>query len=144
MKKLLVVLSLMAFMMSCTTISRTMREPSTRLELERGDLELSPQVSAEATSTKILGIDWARLLMSKEASSEKEGLVPFSIVSIPVIGNVLGDKTANYALYELMANNPGYDIVLYPQYEIKVVKPVGIPIVKITTAKVTARLAKIK
>lgn len=144
MKKFLVVLSLMTFMMSCTTISRTMREPQTKLELERGDLELSPQVSAEATSVKILGIDWTRLLMSKEASTEKEGFMPFSIVSIPVIGNVLGDKTANYALYELMNNNPGYDIVLYPQYEIKVVKPVGIPIVKITTAKVTARLAKIK
>ncbi|MCX7697130.1 MAG: hypothetical protein N2Z72_05480 [Bacteroidales bacterium] len=144
MKKLIVFLSLLGFLVSCTTISRIMREPQTRLELEREDLELSPQVTAEATTTKILGVDWARLFISKEASTEKDGFIPFSIVNIPVIGNVLLDKTANYALYELMEKNPGYDIVLYPQYEIKNLKPVGIPIVVITTAKVTARLAKIK
>jgi hypothetical protein len=120
-----------------------MREPQTLLKLERENLEISQQVSAEATSTKILGIDFERLLTSKEGNVEKDGAMP-TLADIPVIGNVLGDKTANYALYELMVNNPGYDIVLYPQYEMKIFRPIGIGIVTITTVKVTARLAKIK
>ncbi|MCS6832046.1 MAG: hypothetical protein NZ521_00590 [Flammeovirgaceae bacterium] len=44
-----------------------------------------------------------------------------------------------------MKNNPGYDAVFYPQYEVKVVRPVGIGgLLKITTVKVTARLGKFK
>jgi hypothetical protein len=56
------------------------------------------------------------------------------------------DKTANYSLYELMTNNPGYDVVFYPQYETKVLKPIlGIGfLTKITTVKTTARLGKLK
>jgi len=124
-------------------MKQSMRESQTLLKLERENLEISQQVSAEATSTKIFGIDFARLLTSKEGNVEKDGTLP-TLADIPVIGNVLGDKTANYALYELMVNNPGYDIVLYPQYEMKILRPIGIGIVTITTVKVTARLAKIK
>jgi hypothetical protein len=67
------------------------------------------------------------------------------LASLPVVGNVLGDKTSNYALYELMNNNPGYDVIFYPQYEVKVVKPIiGIGfLTKITTVKTTARLGKL-
>jgi hypothetical protein len=44
----------------------------------------------------------------------------------------------------LMANNPGYDVVMYPQYVTTKVKPAGIGFFyKITTVKVTARLAKL-
>ena len=61
------------------------------------------------------------------------------------IGTFIGNKTANYSLYELMNGNPGYDVVFYPQYETKVFKPVlGIGfITKITKVKTTARLGKL-
>jgi len=143
MKKFIIWFVGATLLFSCTTMKRSMREPQTLLKLERENLEISQQVSAEATSTKILGIDFERLLTSKEGNVDKDGAL-LTLADIPVIGNVLGNKTANYALYELMINNPGYDIVLYPQYEMKILRPIGIGIVTITTVKVTARLAKIK
>ena len=41
--------------------------------------------------------------------------------------------------------NKGNDVILYPQYETKVVKPIGIEFIfKTTTVKATARLGKLK
>jgi hypothetical protein len=44
-----------------------------------------------------------------------------------------------------MSSNPGYDVVFYPQFETKVVKPfLGLGfLTKITTVKTTARLGKL-
>lgn len=131
---------------SCTTINHSMREPNTRLNLNKSDFTLSDQVSAEAQTVKILGIDFARLFMKKTGEVQGGGASLINLANIPVIGNLVVDKTANYSLYELMVNNPGYDVVFYPQFETKVVKPVlGIGfITKITTVKTTARLGKLK
>lgn len=56
------------------------------------------------------------------------------------------NKKANYALFNLMNDNPGYDVILYPQFETIVEKPVmGCGFLKkTTTVKVTARLGKLK
>lgn len=126
---------------SCTNIKQTMREPNSRVEFQREDFVLSPQVSASAKTIKVLGIDFPRFIRKEEgyiSGSPRTG--------VPVIGNFVSDKTANYALYNLMRNNPGYDVAFYPQYEIKVFRPViGIGfLVKITTASTTARLGKLE
>ncbi len=131
---------------SCTTLNHSMREPNTRVNLNKSDFSLSEQVTAEATSVKILGIDFARLFTKKTGVVEGgAAAASISLASIPVIGNFVADKTANYSLYELMNGNPGYDVVFYPQYETKVFKPVlGIGfITKITKVKTTARLGKL-
>lgn len=122
-----------------------MREPNVRVELTKNDFTLSDQVDAEAKSVRVIGIDFSRIFMKKTGTVEG-GSAAISLASIPVIGNVLSDKTSNYALYELMQNNPGYDVIFYPQYETKVVKPIlGIGfLTKITTVKTTARLGKLK
>jgi hypothetical protein len=132
---------------SCTTINRSMREPNTKVQFTKADFTLSEQVSAEAKSIKIIGIDFERLFTKKTGTIEggpQSGLI--NIADIPVLGQVLTDRTANYALYELMQNTPGYDVVFYPQYETKIVKPIlGIGfLTKITTVKATARLGKLK
>jgi hypothetical protein len=138
---------------SCSTVSRSMKEPNARVELTKNDFELSKQVSATATATKILNIDWSRLRTktSGKVESQANGGVaplplPIDIANLPIIGNVLFDKTSGYALYELMKANEGYDVIFYPQYEITVSKPIlGIGLFKtVTTAKVTARLGKLK
>lgn len=96
------------------------------------------QVSAEAKSITVIGIDFSRLL------TKKSGAVAISTASLPVMGNLLKDKTANYALYELMNGNPGYDVIFYPQYETKIFKPLGIGfLMKITTVGTKARLGKL-
>lgn len=136
---------LLACMSSCTTLNNSMREPNARVELKKADFTLSDQVTAEATSTKIFGIDFARLFLAKTGVVEGSGALQlFSLASIPVVGNVLADRTANYALHELMTSNKGYDVIFYPQYETKIVRPIGLGFIyKITTVKTTARLGKL-
>ena len=130
---------------NCTTYTHGMREPNTRVNLNKSDFTLSDQVSAKAKSVTVLGIDWARFFTKKAGSVDADGSSSISWASIPVIGNIVGDRTANYSLYELMNANPGYDVVFYPQYETKVLKPVlGIGfLTRITHVKTTARLGKL-
>lgn len=143
--KFLIVASVIVLFSNCSTLNHSMREPDTRVNLSKSDFSLSEQVSAEAKSVKVLGIDWKRFFNKKTAAVDGKGNPLISMVSIPVIGNIITDMTANYSLYELMTGNPGYDVVFYPQYETKVIKPVlGIGFfTKITTVKTTARLGKL-
>ncbi|MFZ5939629.1 MAG: hypothetical protein ACOYXB_03560 [Bacteroidota bacterium] len=140
----MVLVTLVAFT-GCSSVYKTMREPNVRVELNMENFELSGQVSAEATSTKILGIDWQRLIHSESGSIEGSAMA-INFAAIPVVGNFVVDMTSNYALYQLMMNNPGYDVVFYPQFETVVEKPIiGIGFFqKVTTVKVTARLGKLK
>lgn len=115
-----------------------MREPNLRFEFNSNDITLSEQFSAEATTIRILGINWKRLF--KKAN---DGYV--NNASVPIIGTFIEDKAVNEALYSLMQEHPGYDVVLYPQYHKEVHKPVlGTHIYSKTTVKVTARLGKLK
>ncbi|MBU3676601.1 MAG: hypothetical protein FGM54_05390 [Chitinophagaceae bacterium] len=86
---------------SCTIMSKTMREPNIRLEMTMNDLSLSKQLSAEAKSVKIFGIDFERLFTQRTGEIQR-GSNQISFATIPVVGNVIWDRTANYALYDLM------------------------------------------
>ena len=145
MIKMAMLVVVLATFASCTTLNHSMREPNTRVNFTKSDFTLSEQVSAEDKTVKILGIDFERLF-KKETGVVDNGASSISLANIPVIGNVLYDKTSNYALYNLMFTNPGYDVIFYPQYETKISKPVlGLGfIVKITKVKTTARLGKLK
>jgi hypothetical protein len=150
MKKLLFVALAALVLSSCTNIYKTMREPNSRVEFEPGDFQFSQQVKATAQTTRILMIDWTNLFSKNvdEGTISKDGVfsLPISAADIPVIGSIALDKTANYALYKLMEENPGYDVVFYPQYTTTVSRPIlGLGGLKtVTTVEVTARLAKIK
>lgn len=129
---------------NCTTINKSMKEPNAHIQWQKSDFVLSDQVSAEAKSTTIFNLDFARLF-NKSTGTTAGSSAAISSASIPVIGTVLTDPTASYALYELMAKNPGYDVVFYPQYETKTVCPLGFSfIIKTTEVKATARLGKLK
>lgn len=143
-KVLGIVMLTAAVFSSCTTMHKTMKAPNVRVELNKKDFVLSEQLAAEATSNKIVGIDFERLFLKKTGEVE-EAAAMISLASLPVIGNVMNDKTSNYALYELMSNNPGYDVIFYPQYETIVEKPIlGLGfIMKTTTVKTKARLGKL-
>ncbi len=136
-KIILLVVSAAILASSCTTMTRSMKTPMNYVEFEKDDFEFSDQLTGEATQTKILGIDFARLFTKKYG--EIENL--FS-VDIPIIGNMTSGVVNLYALYNMMNDNPGYDVVFYPTYESKVS---GIPILFTTTnVKVKARLGKVK
>lgn len=127
---------------SCQTYNHSMKEPNVYMKLTTDDVELSEQFTAEATTVRVIGIDWTRLFGTTE-TGETSGTISFA--SIPVIGSMLGDRTSNYALYKLMEAHPGYDVVIYPQYESHRSAPVlGTDLYSKTTVKVTARLGKLK
>lgn len=132
-------------MNSCSSVHRTLREPNVRVELQKEDFELSAQVSAEAKMTKVLGIDWKHL-KHKETGEVDKGLGMISLASLPVIGDYISTTAGNYALHNMLRDNPGYDVIFYPQYVINESKPIlGIGFIKtVTTVKVTARLGKLK
>jgi hypothetical protein len=143
---LAVLMAGMLFFTGCTTVHKTMREPNARVEFEKGDFEFSPQLTATATSNMIFNIDWQRIFKQETGSVDGASLAPIDLALIPVVGTMVGNRTANYALYELMKANPGYDVVFYPQFLIKTEKPVlGIGFIyKTTTVTTTARLARIR
>ena len=127
------------FMSSCHTYRHSMREPNAYVEYHADDFILSEQVSGEAAVVRVLGIDWARLFGTTESAN-----TPAFGTVIPVVGVKLEDG-ANYALYNMMKKNPGYDVVIYPQVEAYRHAPVlGTDLYSKTTYKVTARLGKLK
>ncbi|MBP5505098.1 MAG: hypothetical protein J6X89_03235 [Bacteroidales bacterium] len=109
MKRLLPVLVLAVLLASsCSTTYRTMREPNVRFELTGHDYVLSEEaVTGEATVLYVLGIDWKHLFGLHDNRGE---------INAPVMGLssiIKGAET--YAIADLIANNPGYDFVMYPQ-----------------------------
>lgn len=143
MKKIMFIAVIaMAFLSSCTSLKTTMKEPNVSFELYADNVYLSDQVSAEVTSTKIVGIDWSRLFDKTSGVIESPAI---SLASIPVVGNYMTNTTANIALFELMDKNKGYDVVFYPQYSTKIDKPFGMGLFyRIETVSVTSRLGKLK
>lgn len=131
------------FATSCTTMSRTMKEPNYRVEFNKSDFEYSDQKSAEATVTKIIGIDFQRLFKKEIGATAKDMPVGFSLYSLPIVGAALDpNKAQYYAIYNIMKENPGYDVVLYPQFESDRFSVLGI--YTVTKVKATCRLAKLK
>ncbi len=129
---LLIVGALGLLMSSCATMSNSMREPECLIRYDKAEFDYSAQVTAEATSTKILGVDWARLFNGKTAKVD---------VQNTIFGMLPGNKAEGYALYNLMSENPGYDFIVYPQYQ---VSKKGFPIFfSKTTVTALARLAVI-
>ena len=139
--------SVMVLATSCTGVSKSMREPNTLVNLEKKDFTISDQVTGEAKATQIFGIDFGRLFNKTSGSVSKDGFapaLPIDLASIPVIGGFIINPVAGYALHDVMSKNPGYDVAFYPSYETTVKRPIGLGFIyKITTVKVTTRLAKL-
>ncbi len=127
------------FMSSCHTYRHSMREPNAYVEYHADDFILSEQVTGEASVVRVLCVDWEHLFGTTETAN-----TPAFGTVIPVVGVRLDDG-ANYALYNLMQKNPGYDVVIYPQVEAYRHAPIlGTDLYSKTTYKVTARLGKLK
>lgn len=134
MKKLLpILLVVMLFATSCSHTFRTMREPSVLFELTGKDYVLADEaVTGEATVVYVLGIDWKRIFSHTDRAE----------FNAPVVGleNIVRGAE-QYAIYDLMQKNPGYDFVMYPQVT-KSYK--GFPILyKKVNVQVKARMGKL-
>lgn len=139
----LVVLAVLGLSLnSCTVFNKNMKTPNYRVEFEKDDFEFSNQLAASATSVRVLGIDWQRLLNWKTGNIENDGVTGMLNTMMPVIGSYHKGKVSSYALYNLMLENPGYDVIIYPQFEHKCfIVPI---LYSKRTVKVKARLGRIK
>ncbi|MDL2244101.1 hypothetical protein LJC54_01155 [Parabacteroides sp. OttesenSCG-928-J18] len=118
---------------SCSS-HRGMQSPSSVVEFKKDNFEFSEQLSATASTARILGIDWNTLFYGKKGDFSNSIITP-SIIP-------LSDSSVNKAVYKLMEQNPGYDVVFYPS--VKSTKG-GIPFIFMRyKTTVNARLAKIK
>jgi len=157
---LLILIVFVGFMSSCSISNQSMKYPNYHIEFYKADFDYSPQVTAEATSVRVLGIDWKRLFKweTGQLSSDRfdnkshniavSGSVVTDVVGgalsavIPVLGDLEKGKVSSYALFRLMKENPGYDVVIYPQYETK--KFIFPIFYSKRSVKVTARLGRIR
>lgn len=160
----LVILMSVVFLFSgCSVSTKSIKSPNYHVEFYKKDFKYSKPVSAQATSERILGIDWARFFNWNNGSIDSDlqkskVSTPVPSVSIagsgeavsfgvnnfiaPVVGNAIKGNTSAYALYNLMKQNPGYDVIMYPRFEMD---KKGFPLIYTkTTVHVTARLAKVK
>jgi len=131
--------SLFAIALTSCTISRnSMREANYQLWLHHEDLELSSQVTGEAKQTKVLMVDWNRLL-GRNYEFGQFGNLPSDPLAKPLNGNVSGvagrefsavnfvingliginnvSRVEQMAMYDLMRKNPSYDMIIFPQFE---------------------------
>ena len=132
---LILAVAILAFS-SCTTLSRSMREPNVRLELNADDIELSEPVSGTATIVRVFGIDWKRLFKGEYAS-----------VTAPIMGlsPELLPEGSSQAIYDMLEKNPGWDFVMYPQTKSEKYSVLGLGLIySETETTVTARLGKLK
>ncbi len=128
---------ILALLAGCSTSTMTRKGISPVVELNKDDFEISNQVTGEATVEKILMIDWARLFNKKYGTVE----VPTQAI-FTIIGSQATFYPQLYAIYNILQENPGYDVVIYPQYETK--KYGFPPFYSVTKVKVTTRLGKLK
>lgn len=139
MKKISIILSVLAMtllMGSCMSTQMTLSGSVPEIQLKPEHLEVTQPMDATAVTVRVFGIDWERLFTSRSAAIRASVYTPMPMI----------DKTDMYAIYSLLKQNEGYDMVLYPQFTTVVRKPfLGLgAIYKVTEVKVTARMAKLK
>jgi len=164
MKKLILVITFAFLFTSCSSYHRNLTNPTSAIEFQKNDFEVTGQASAKASSTGILGIDWENLFKNKkmgDLTPQVSSEAPLSAASIPIVGGIATeatsgllnglfglfiDNTASIATHNLITNNSDNDVVLYPRYQTKTSKPIlGIGFIyKKTEVTVTARLGKLK
>ena len=133
----LVIIAVMT-LASCTTLSHSMREPLVRFDLNADDMELSAPVTGTATSVRVLGIDWERLFSNTNACT-----------GIYIIGDLMNSTivptSKEFAVYDMIEKNPGWDFVVYPQYHTDNYRVWGLGLLySRTTTTVTARMGRLK
>lgn len=124
-------------MQSCASVQKSIREPNSLVEFSADDFDFSPQVSAEARVTTLLGI--LTFSNAKRRSGEVDRGVPSALPVVGLLSTV--SRAQSGALYKLLEANPGYDVVFYPQFT-KTYKP-GL-LLRRETVEVKARLGKLK
>lgn len=147
---------------SCTMSRNAMREANYRLWLNHEDLNYSEQLTGTAEQTKVFMVDWHRVFGIRKWNYGGIGDLPTDQIEVNGAANARFNSVANspfnfvmdgilsinsinrveqLAVYDLVAKNPGYDLIMFPQFTSQ---KKWFVIGSKTTVTCTARLAKIK
>jgi len=150
MRKLILLSSvfIVLTMSSCTIVNTSFPTGSPTLS----ELDISDEFTATAEVSKILGFDLQRLLGYTNSSiggpagnldGDLTGIMVASATgAIPLGSFGVSAPGYTYALNVLMNENPGYDVIVNPKFNVKIK---GIPGLYVTEeVTVTSRLGKIK
>lgn len=126
---------------SCKSSQVGMYNSDSQLQLRTFDLDITDNRTASATVTRIIGIDFERLLSVNTGNFSKNGIA--NAIALPVLGAEIVTPDQAYALRALIDENNGmeYDMVLYPRFKRTTTSFV---VFTVTETTVTAKLAKIK
>ena len=143
--KILFFITILLFVSSCTMVNHSVSTPIIYLS----DLNVSDEVWGQAKSTKVLGIDFQRLL-KRNIESANVGLsttsIPINVENIgapaiQTIGISIID-TESLALNDLLNKNKEYDVLISPKFS-KTTEGFW-PIYWTETVMVKARIGTIK
>ncbi len=127
---------------SCSVSKQTFKAPNYQIEFYKSDFEYSTMLSAESTTIRVLGINWKKMFNREKGERNPDPIVSGLSPILPVLGDTGYGKVSSYALYTLMMENPGYDVVVQPKYK---TKRFIIPLIYAKkSVEVSARLGKIK
>ena len=130
--QLLLILTTMA-LASCSSIKTSIREPQTMVSFDKAEFDYSEQKVGETNYIKILGIP-----VLKNEVGETLGKLVYA--DLPVCGEK-PTAAQSRALKEIMAANPNYDLIVYPQYKVTKKAPGMGLFYQNITIEATARLA---
>lgn len=118
-------------MFSCTSLTSTIKNTPNYIEFNKNDFEYTKQVTSTAKINFLFGIPLSNTRKSGKFSDGSTSIVGFRSKL---------NKAEDVAIYNLLKENPGYDLVLYPKFDTKSSGFI------FTSAQVTvsARLAKLK
>jgi len=140
MKKLTLIITgaIALILVGCTTMTTSMQETNSRVQFVKTDYEFSETLTGEATQVKIFGLlDLARIFNKEYGEIQVVG----GPTGQAMLSSFLGASVNQYALYSIMKENPQYDIVFYPKYD---VEKNNLIFVTVTKVKATAKMAKLK
>jgi hypothetical protein len=142
MKKSLSFLCFLVLFSSCKINRNSMREANYQLWLHHEDLEFSERITGKASQSKFLGIDWQRTFGRKKFEFGGFGTLPtdpttgntngtvsgggiingqntpaINVLLNGVIGISSVSRVEQMAMYDLIRQNPGYDLVMFPIFQ---------------------------
>ena len=132
MKKIILLFTIALFFSSCSTLTSSIKNPTNYIEFNKNDFDYTKQVSSTSKVDFLFGFSLANTRKKGKFSKGSSALIGFGIGKL--------SKAENLAIYNLLKDNPGYDVVLYPKFD---TKSSGF-IFTTSEVKVTARLAKLK
>jgi hypothetical protein len=119
-----------------------MKEANYQLWLHHEDLQFSDRITGKASQSKVFGIDWQRTFGKNKfeygglgdlpgdpthtnisGSIFANGLLngrnlsPVNVILNGVIGISSASRVEQMAMYDLIRQNPGYDLVMFPIFQ---------------------------